>query len=139
MKNYTLGRSLAALDVFPASMPSFNVRGKTAVTTITGSIVSILVFLLVLFYGANKLTFLVERRNPTISSFIERGAVTKDDVLNLKQVNVRFAFGIEGFLDKQLKDDPAYVKWIVRQVRNVDGKEMEKFLPYHKCTDEDYD
>ena len=139
MKNCTFKHSLAALDLFPASVPGFNVRGKESVTTIVGSIVSILVFLIVVFYGANKLTFLIERRNPQISSFIERGAVTKHDETNLMNANIKFAFGIEGFLDKKLKNDPAYVKWIVRQVRRIDGVETEKFLPYHICTDEDYD
>ena len=79
-----------------------------------GSTLSVLLLLLLLFYGANKFTHLMERRNPTISSYTESEAVTKFDVTNLRDVGIRFAFGIEGFLDKKLKDDPAYVKWIVR-------------------------
>ena len=42
-------------------------------------------------------------------------------------------------MDKELKDDPAYVKWVVRVVNRVDGKEVEKFLTYHKCQASDYD
>ena len=62
-------RSLAAIDLFPAAVPNFNIRGETHVTSVLGSILSCIVTIIVLFYGANKFTFMLERRNPTISSF----------------------------------------------------------------------
>ena len=62
-----------------------------------------------------------------------------DDVLNLNERKVRMAFMIEGFRSKDLKIDPRYVKWIFRQYGKKDGKEFERLLTYHNCTDEDYD
>ena len=60
--------------------------------------------------------------------------------MNLQENGVRFAFGIEGFLDKELKDDPRYVKWIVRTFTKVGiDKKTERILPYHRCTEEDFD
>ena len=75
-------------------MLSFNVRGKTKFSTLIGSTLSIVLLLVTLFYGANKLTHLLERRNPTISNFTQRDAVTKEDEINLSDVGIRFAFGI---------------------------------------------
>ena len=97
-------------------MPNFNLRGKSRISSIVGSILSALVFLIVIFYGANRLSLLIERRNPTISSFVQRDAVTKYDELNLRDAGLRFAFGVENFLDQKLRNDPAYVKWILRAV-----------------------
>ena len=119
----TLQNSLAAMDLFAEPVPNFNIRGKTKVSSVLGSILSAILLLIVLFYGANKFTFLLERRNPTISSYAERGAVTKNDKINLRDENLRFAFGIEGFLDNELKADPRYVKWYVRAVNRLDGVE----------------
>ena len=47
------------------------------------------------------------------------------------------AFGIEGFLDKELKNDPRYVKNMVRLYRKIDGVESQTILPFHLCTDDD--
>ena len=82
---------------------------------------------------------MLERHNPTILNLTQQDAVSKDEVTNLVDAGIRFAFGIEGFLDKELKSDPAYVKWLVRTVRRVDGVETEKFLPFHRCRPEEYD
>ena len=100
-------------------------------TSLLGSILSAIVVLIVLFYGANKFVQLLERKNPTISTFSERDAVTKNDKLNLSDAGLRFAFGMEGYLDKELKADRRYVKWYVRAVNRIEGVETETFLPYH--------
>ena len=48
---------------------------------------------------------------------------------------MRFAFGIEGFLDKELKNDERYVKWIVRTWTKVgEDEKVERLLPFHRCT-----
>ena len=114
MKLPSIRNCLSSIDIFQTSVPTFNIRGKTKISSPTGSIFSIILPLVVLFYGANKLKDLMERRNPTISSFIEEGGVTKNDRRKLNDIGIRFAFGIEGHMDKQFKDDPAYVKWLVR-------------------------
>ena len=59
--------------------------------------------------------------------------------MNFKDKGVRFAFGIEGFLDKTLKDDPRYVKTLVRFWGNKDGESYERIFPFHKCTAEDFE
>ena len=56
----------------------------------------------------------MQRHNPAVSSFLKRGVFDSENVLNFDSVDIRFAFGIEGFLDKELKDDPRYVKAFAR-------------------------
>ena len=58
--------------------------------------------------------------------------------MNFMQSKIRFAFGIEGFLDKELKNDPRYVKSFARMYGRKDGKNYEKFIDFHVCTDDDY-
>ena len=135
----TVENSLAALDFFPIPIPSFNIRGRTKVSSILGSVLSAIVLLVVLFYGAGKFRHLLERSNPTISTFIDRGAVTKHEHLNLRDAGLRFAFAIEGWNDRELKDDPRYAKVIVRQFGRLDGEKYERILPHRRCEPTDFD
>ena len=48
------------------------------------------------------------------------------------------AFGVDGYLDGELKDDPRYVKYFVRVVGKSEGKDYDKVLPFHKCNDQDW-
>ena len=57
----------------------------------------------------------------------------------LNDFDFKIAFGVEGFRSKDLKIDPKYVKWIFRIYGKKEGKEYETILPYHRCTDKDYD
>ena len=54
-------------------------------------------------------------------------------------MGVQFAFGVEGYLDGELKEDPRYVKGIARIRGQRNGVKYEKLLKYHKCTDSDWD
>ena len=56
----------------------------------------------------------------------------------MERVGFRFAFAIEGYFDNESKMDPRYVKYIVRARGVRDGVEYEKQLPYHKCTEEEW-
>ena len=138
-KKCTFKKTLYSFDIFPIPTPSFNVEGKTTISSKLGSLLGMWVSLIMLFYGANKCGMMLVRKNPTVSSFTEPNAVGKEDVTSINYAGIRFAFGIEGFLDKQPKDDPRFVKWLVRQVTRVNGVETEKILPYRKCTNADYD
>ena len=56
----------------------------------------------------------------------------------MNAIHSHIAFAFEGFLDKTLKDDNRYVKWIFRIYGTDNGKKYERLLPYHVCTQEDY-
>lgn len=98
-----------------------------------------MIFLLMLIYATLKFDHLVNRKNPTINSYNERGAIETTEKTNFFDKGLHFAFGVEGFLDKELKEDPHYVKMLVRLMRHVDGEEQDTILPYRKCRPEDWD
>ena len=81
----------------------------------------------------------MQQHNPSITNITERGALTKNDHLNLRDEGLQFAFGIEGWADDELKDDPSYVKIIVRLLGKLDGEKYERIIPHRKCTSEDYE
>ena len=41
--------------------------------------------------------------------------------MNLNEMGFRFAFTIENYIDNEARDDPAYVKFIVRMFTNKGG------------------
>ena len=52
----------------------------------------------------------------------------------LSEINYKFAFTVEGFIDKEPKFDSRYVKTIARLYFHKDGVAGEKLLKTHKCT-----
>ena len=81
----------------------------------------------------------MDKHNPHISEVTNRYEFTSEDKMNVNERRFRFAFTIEGFLDREMKDDPAFVKYIVRVLSRKDGKEYERLLPYHKCKESDFE
>lgn len=59
-------------------------------------------------------------------------------MITLNDINYRVAFGVFGYLDGELKNDPRYVKWIIRHRGTKNGVNFEKILPYHKCDYNDF-
>ena len=51
---------------------------------------------------------------------------------------MRFAWTFEGYGDKEVKNDPRYVKLLMRLSGRTDGKSHEIILDYHPCQDQDF-
>ena len=60
-------------------------------------------------------------------------------IFNFEEQGVRFAFGVEGYLDKETKEDSRYVKGLARLFYKRNGIEGESIIPYHPCTKEELD
>lgn len=65
-----------------------------------GGVLSIGLFVVLAIYASMKFSRLVKRTNPNISSFVEQGAIATDEKFNLRDIGIKFAFGVEGYLDK---------------------------------------
>ena len=93
---------------------------------------------LTFFYTVIKTIHLAEGTNPVMSELRISDNYSSLDKFFLAEKNFKMAFSVEGFLDKENKNDPRYVKWYVRIVNTDDGKRSEKLLPYRLCTEDDY-
>ena len=120
-------------------MPTFILKGRDKVQTRTGGVATIVITIIALMYAALKFSHLTDKHNPMMSSYFKEDYYKSEDLINLSERRVRLAFTIEDHLDpKKQKSDPKYVKWLVRQSGQRNGEKFQRILPYHKCTDEDY-
>ena len=99
---------------------------------------SVLISLIVIVYGLTKFIQLTSKHNPNVSSWVEQGAVTSETILDFKKEGLNIAFGAEGYIDKEIKDDERYVKFFTRLVRNHNGEELETIIPNRRCREEDF-
>ena len=102
------------LDFFQKPLPMFNIKGRSTVPSLSGGLISLLIIIVIGLYSAVKFKHMAEKQNPSISSFIEYGALHSDFELNFKDIGIYFAFSIEGFMNKDIKYDPRYVKGFAR-------------------------
>ena len=104
----------------------------------SGTIASAFIIIIMIMYSSVKFIQLEQRANPNISSYIEEGVnVGKEQGVNFADINFRFAFTIEGFLDKETKIDSRYVKGLARLYGRKDGKRVETLLDFHECSIEE--
>ena len=85
-----------------------------------------------------KFIQLLQHHNPNISSFTEVTIFEKQNPLELNDINFKVAFKFSSFYD--LLDDPSkYRTIILYEGWNPEEGFIEKYLSYHKCTQEDLD
>ena len=91
-------------------MPGFNLKGKEKVSSVFGGLMTVILIIVMLLYAGIKAMMLINRENPNVSTFSEEFSLSSEDRLNLKESGMRFAWTFEGYSDKELKNDPRYVK-----------------------------
>ena len=103
-------------------MPGFNLKGKEKISSGFGGLITVILLTVCCLYASIKLNMLVSRQNPNVSTFREEFVLTSDDKLNLKEAGMRFAWTFEGYDYKELKNDPRYVKQLVRMSGRNNGE-----------------
>ena len=96
---FLLQNTLSALDLFDKPLPVFNIKGSSSVPSITGALVSSLIYILLALYASYSFIHVITRHSPSISSYMETGVVTNEYELNMRDNGLRIAFTVEGFLD----------------------------------------
>ena len=91
---------LKKVDMFELDLPTFNLKGKSKVASVCGGLVSVVIITIMLLYSGIKLTMLVNRENPNVSTFSEEFVLSSEDKLNLKEAGMLFAWTFEGYGDK---------------------------------------
>lgn len=95
---------------------------------------TLVIFTLMCFYASIKFVHLSTHHNPDVSAHSNTFFYDSSDKIDLYDFDTRVAFGVEGFLDGETKDDPAYVKYISRLWGKRDGVGYEKFIDHHVCS-----
>ena len=116
----------------------FNIKGEQKVRTQTGGCLSLMVVMTFMAYGAVKFSQLMSRHNPFISELTDRNFYDLNTKLDLNAINFKLAFSVEGYLDKESKNDPAYVKILTRLRGIKQGVDYQEIIPFHLCTEEDW-
>ncbi len=124
--------------MFGADLPMFNLKGKAQVNSKTGIAVSFVLLSVILVYACLKFVHLVTMHNPQTSEVLEQNIFDSETKLDLNQIKFKIAFSVEGYDDQEMKDDPRYVKFIVRLVGKKNNVPYQKMLAYRKCTDQDW-
>ena len=95
-------------------------------------------FATVAMYAIIRFSVLTSRKNPNINKFELFNYYENIDSVDLQEIGFKFAFTVENYMTGERRDDPRYVKWIVRIFGKDDGTPYEKVLDTYKCTEEDY-
>ena len=82
---------------------------------------------------------MIGRTYPFLQEFKVSEHYDFSDEIDLNEINYRIAFSFVNANSKKLKNDPRYVKILVRAVRRIDGDLSETILGFHRCTDKDWD
>lgn len=138
MKGMRLTNLLKKIDQFGRPLPTFNLNGETEAQTVLGGVVTFAIIVIILLYGSLKLDHMSTKHNANVTSVLEPDVFDQNDAMNLNEIGFRLAFSVRGFYDKQLKDDPRYVKYLAKIEGIKDGESFDKRIPFHKCTDEDW-
>ena len=87
---------MLSIDNFGLPIPSFNLKGKTHITTWVGGLLSAMIFTITLAYATQKLHALYLGLDPTINENIKAKYFSAENGLNINLANKRFAIAILG-------------------------------------------
>ena len=127
------------LDLFQIPIPAFNVKAEESIKTLCGAATSMIILVTLFYYGLVKTIQLIDKSNVQIAKYEQGAESTVAVPFDYKSTNAKLAVSFQGNLDQKHKDDPRYVKWFVRFYGKKDGNRFERHLPYHTCTNEDFD
>ena len=57
----------------------------------------------------------------------------------MNDINFKFAWAVEGYYDNKRKNDPRFVKQLVKLEKKVDGVRTFQILPFHNCSKSDFE
>ena len=70
------------LDMFGAQLPALNIAGEGRVTTLFGGCMSLLIFYVTFLFASLKLSVMLERKQPSIVTNIDKTAFTEGETIN---------------------------------------------------------
>jgi len=121
-------------DMFAESLPIFALNGKEKVTSNVGLCFSFLVGITMLIFAISRLKFLIEKKNPLKTQYVDTDVYTNKDVVSFNETaDFNIAFTVVGYQDRVLRDNPDYVWWDVFIKESIDGIQTKKHMKFDKC------
>ena len=99
------------MDNHGASLPMFNLRGASGVSTCCGGVLTFITIYITFLFALLKLTHLVAKKNPVVNTFARMDFFSSEDVFRPDEENYMMAFAVEDYLTGESKLDSRYVKW----------------------------
>ena len=94
-----LNKIVKRVDTFGQQLPAFNIKGDKEVKTICGGIITILVYLTLFLWAAERLVEVINKENLTVTEFSEYLDI--DEKINFNEINFKFAFTFEDILSEE--------------------------------------
>lgn len=117
-----------------------NAEGRKYIKTFPGALISISIAMIVLGFTMQKLFIVFSHANPVISFSFKENSFDAQDAIDLRATGFKMAFGVGDFYKGGSLDDPNHVRWEVKLIMGLKQKQLNSTsIPYHKCTQEDYD
>lgn len=123
--------------MFSAKIPHFTLGGRQRVSTLTGGFVSFTILYVTFLFSITKLKQLMERRNPTVNTFVDTDSLTSEDSFDMSTEGFMMAVALEGFYSGY-KYDPKYIRWVAEVHTAQDDQYYKKNIPMHECTETDF-
>ena len=115
-------------------------NGRSEISSIPGTIVTMMLFFVLVSYAFKKGQIFLFKENPTIQEATFSNYYDKNYQVNLKDLGFKIAFGVNDYKTGEPYDDPNYVKWVVRMNDYVNQRSIKKIdVKFHKCTEADYE
>ena len=104
------------VDFFSTQLPQFNLNGNSKSKTQSGGLLTLVVFYIAFLFALTKLVYLYERQNPSINTYLRKGAFENYEKLSLKDANFMMAWTLESYFTIETLDDPRFIKWYAYMV-----------------------
>ena len=92
---FIIFEKLKGLDMYGAPIPSFNMRGESAVQTHAGGFISLVIFFVTTIFCLVKLADMIQRQNPAVTLYVQREAFGDGDGFDLKKENFQIAVALQ--------------------------------------------
>ena len=103
MDGRKIGNFFDRNDTFSVQVPAFNMEGENVIGTLTGFILTVFFFLVILSYGVFKFIHLYTKKNPLITTILLSDEWSLEDAIDLHEENAVFAFAIQDFYSREPK------------------------------------
>lgn len=125
-------------DLFAATLPGFNIGGKTTVQSNTGGLVSISILSVTLLFALLKLEDLLTKHNPLVSTFVEKDAYDPSNKFDTGYDDFIMAFALISAASMEPYNDPRYFKWLAVYSERYNGEMVnQQVVPLRLCNSED--